>query len=644
MNISLNRQQQAAVTAPDGPLMIIAGAGTGKTSTLIRRLLYLVREKGVPPSRVLAITFTVRAAREMRERLHALAGGDAALDAIRIGTIHALCHEMLRETGALDGRTVITQADRTALIKALLKDPSFPTPGLTVKEFDRLITIEKSAALPLEQRSPACRSYQQALEERGLLDFDDLVLGALQLFASDAEAAKTMQRRFTHICVDEYQDVNRAQYLLLRCLCPEGVGLCVVGDADQAIYAFRGTQVENFLSFQRDVPGATVVRLTENYRSTAVILNAACALIRNNRARIAGELEPMRQPGHPIEVWELPDDAAEAAFIARETERLLGGVRFETLSAHDDLPAFGPQDIAVLYRLHQQSGPLKKALRQRGIPVRVAKSRSFYDEPRVAAALRMLELVRNPDSDAALEGLLTEGLFAIGKKSMDALRDAHRHNTPALRDVLQTARITAAARDRCAALLHAVTQLRERAASQTIEAITRDVWRTLYPEPASPDDTLLELLTCVMPYAHVAASQGVPQFLDKVALMQESDADDLGATDAVTLLTVHAAKGLEFPVVFLTGLEEGLFPYMPESEAGDEHREEERRLFYVGMTRARDRLYLTAARSRFLFGTRRDMSVSSFLSEIPEQYLLKKDLLKTHKKEKGRQMKLFTKI
>ncbi|MCX8042504.1 MAG: ATP-dependent helicase, partial [Desulfobacterota bacterium] len=642
---SLNESQRRAVTAPPGPLMIVAGAGTGKTTTLTHRIAYLITHTSARPENVLAITFTIRAAEQMRERLQTLGIGSERLDAVWIGTIHALCHEILSRFGQCIGRSngmiIISQPDRTTLIKTLLKDPLFPDSTLTPREFEHLITIEKGNGLSDEQMSPPCQYYQTRLNERGFCDYDDLIRDTIRLLKHAPDVRTLLQQRFIHIFVDEYQDINQAQYELLRLLCGEKANLCVVGDADQAIYAFRGAQLKIFLSFQHDFPQATVIRLQENYRSTATIIKAASAVVHHNRERMDMTLIPTQPDGHAIELLDVPSDGEEARIICRHIEKLIGGTRFETLPTQTDPGrSYGLGDIAVLYRVHQQNRLIKKALEERGIPVEVAKTRSFYDEPPVATVVQALEVVRYPERDHAMSALLAHKTFGLSLADRENLMTCVGEKGESLFDALQHGmylqKISRAGTERLINLINLLRMVRTALTTQTIDTITQMLWRVLNPED---EDLLPELITCVMPFTHINADSGIPLFLEKIAMLREGDFAG-PQREAVTLMTVHMAKGLEFPVVFLTGLDMGLFPFTSEDGLKMDI-EEERRLFYVGMTRAREKLYITTSRSRLLFGKRHQMEPSVFLMEIPPSYLKKTYVTAPRKKEKPRQMKLF---
>jgi DNA helicase-2/ATP-dependent DNA helicase PcrA len=671
---SLNPSQRLAVQTIDGPLLIIAGAGTGKTQTLFHRLAFLSSIHGIPAEKLLAITFTTKAANEMRERVFSLCRTGIDLSGLFVGTIHSLCYQILKNEGrahnAAPDFALLSPADQALILKNLMPE-FFPgsAPG-AIKKYALLLSREKNELAAELQSSPASRSpflqaYQTILEKESRLDFDDLIINTLAILKKYPSITGQLRSRFSHISVDEYQDVNTAQYLLIRELAGPFPNLCAVGDADQAIYAFRGAQVKNFLQFQNDFPGATIVRLEQNYRSTGTIIVAALQVIEKNSERIDKKLIAVKAAGAKIEVCEMLDEHKEAQFIAREIGRLLGGTSFETLAHfHPDetSPAKSFKDIALLYRLHAQSRLLRKALEQEGIPVQVATSLALYEEPDVEAIVNMLEIIDKPENDFALGELLLNAVRGLGPKTVQSLTNLAFERHSSIFTMLSTSsslqeEISADKRDSLDALLNLIQELKDKSLRMPLDELIREVHEKLPAQQSSPDsaveqsapndENLLDLLTAVMPFCHVPAAEGIPLFLEKLSLLNE------GATvspqpEAVTLLTVHGAKGLEFPVVFITGLEEGLFPYyMNTGEDETDNAEEERRLFYVGMTRAQDKLYLTHARSRFLFGERRALPRSSFLADIHEETLthytdplIKKHLQEKHKK-KVKQMSLF---
>ena len=432
---SLNPSQRLAVQTIDGPLLIIAGAGTGKTQTLVHRLAFLVSVHDIPAEKLLAITFTTKAANEMRERVFGLCRTGIDLSGLFVGTIHSLCYQILKNEGrahnAAPDFELLSPADQALILKNLVPE-FFPgsAPG-SIKKYALVLSREKNELAAGLQSSPASRSpflqaYQTILEREARLDFDDLIINTLAILKKYPSVTGQLRSRFSHISVDEYQDVNTAQYLLIRELAGPSPNLCAVGDADQAIYAFRGAQVKNFLQFQNDFPGAAIVRLEQNYRSTGTIIAAAQQVIEKNSERIDKKLIPVKAAGAKIEICEMLDEHQEARFVAREIGRLLGGTSFETLAHfHPDetLPVKSFKDIALLYRLHAQSRLLRKALEQEGIPVQVATSLALYEEPDVEAIINMLEVIHKPENDFALGELLQNAVRGLGPKTVQSLKD-----------------------------------------------------------------------------------------------------------------------------------------------------------------------------------------------------------------------------
>ena len=674
---ALSPSQRAAAQTIDGPLLIIAGAGTGKTRTLVHRLAYLVAEAHIPAENLLAITFTTRAADEMRERIAALCREGIDLSGLFVGTIHALCCRILRQearkAGFMGDFAVISPADQAAVIRSLAPRFFPEQQPLSLKNCELMLSREKNERAGNEAEhggptpgscTPFLRAYQERLEREALLDFDDLIIHTLAFLKRFALHAGELRDQFTHISVDEYQDVNTAQYLLIRELAGPRPNLCAVGDADQAIYAFRGAQVKNFLNFQQDFPAATVVRLEENYRSTRTIIAAAQQVIEKNRERIEKKLTAVKPAGPRIEQCEMLDERQEARFIASETGRLVGGTRFETLDRgqrDEELPELSFKDIAVLYRFHAQAGPVKKALEQAGIPVQVARGRSLFEEPGIEAVIAVLELLKDPGNDRAAAAVLENAVKGLGPKTVAALAArAAEHGTTVIDCIRNSGSLAEISADRWALLdsfLELLDGLAEKTAALALDQLIKEIAEKLFraaapaeteePAEARIDESLLELITAAMPFSGVPAAEGITLFLQKIAMLRDGEQVS-SQQEAVTLSTVHGAKGLEFPVVFIAGLEEGLFPYDRgfDADAADDP-EEERRLFYVGMTRAKEKLYLMHAQSRFLFGERRARPCSVFLAGIPAALVkrytdpLIKKKLQEKLDNKSKQMRLF---
>ena len=675
---SLSPSQRLAAQTVNGPLLVIAGAGTGKTRTLVHRLAYLVAEARVPPENLLAITFTTRAADEMRERIVALCSEGIDLSGLFVGTIHSFCHRILklecRAAGFAGDFEIISPADQAAVIRSLVPRFFLDQPSRSLKKYELMLSREKNERarlavenheLPPDSCSPFLRAYQEILEREALLDFDDLIIQALTFLKRFSLHAQELRSRFTHLSVDEYQDLNIAQYLLIRELAGPRPNLCAVGDADQAIYAFRGAQVKNFLNFQQDFPDATIVKLEENFRSTRTIIAASQQVIEKNRERIDKKLAAVKPAGARIELCELLDERQEARFIASEIERLVGGTRFESLGREpkdEELPELGFNDIAVLYRLHAQARHIKEALEQAGIPLQVARDRSLYEEPDVEAIITVLEVLQDQGNDVAAAALLENVVKGLGPKTVASLGDQAKKNSVSLIESIRRSsalpEITTDRKARLDLFLELLDGLMEKKKLLPLDELVREIAEKLFggealPEheessASQPDENLLDLITASMLFSAVPAAVGIPLFLGKIAMLRDGE-EIVPQQEAVTLLTVHGAKGLEFPVVFIAGLEQGLFPYDRgvDADAADDP-EEERRLFYVGMTRAREKLYLLHAHSRFLFGERAARPCSEFLLSIPAEtatrytdpLVAKRAMEKLEKKPK--QMNLFS--
>lgn len=625
----LNPEQRAAVSTVDGAVLIIAGAGTGKTRTLVSRLAYLVEEARIAPRNLLALTFTVKAADEMRERAQALCTSGIDLAPVTVGTFHSLCFDILKQHGDLIGLpdeiSIISPPAQQRLIAELAGSFFNDGPAPAARTLCRELALEKSTSQPTNKLSPFCRAYQSELTRRSLLDFDDLILKTVELLQARPAVAGALRDRFSHVSVDEYQDVSRAQYLLLRLLCGRHPNLCAVGDADQAIYAFRGAQVKNFLNFQIDFPGTTVCYLTDNYRSSATIIDAAQHVIQNNKIRIEKQLRPARPEGAKIHVVELDDEYMEADWIASEIASLLGGIGFESMCSGDDsVRSFS--DIAILYRLRQQSRTLLKALNRRGIPVAEHAGNWLFENRQVQILLDLLEILVNPANDGAVADLLRSGHFCPGERSAERLiAEAVRQGVPLVqlcRNPETVPGLQQRACERIRILGALIEDIQARSPSMPLYQLINWLWDSVFAASLEPDDDMLAFATAALPFSREGAAGSAGAFLKKVYLMREGESL-APEQECVRLMTAHGAKGLEFPVVFISGAEQNLFPCHldPQEEHDDAQVEEERRLFYVAMTRARDRLYITSARSRYVFGQSLPGAPSRFSAEIPEDCL-----------------------
>ncbi len=624
---SLNEPQREAVTHGDGPLLVLAGAGSGKTRVLTHRVAHLVASGACRAPEITAVTFTNKAAREMRTRVERLLDGRGGVGGAFVGTFHRWALEVLRrwpEPAGLPPRFSIVDADeQRSLMTKVLKDlgvdpkelPARAVLGRISREVNAGRTVadlEKRAGDPAAARvAAAWRHYAERKTAAGVVDFDDMLVLALQVLRSHEPAAKLMSRRARHLLVDEFQDTNRIQMRLLDTVLAQPRSITAVGDEDQSIYRWRGAELANILEFERTFPGARVVSLEENYRSSAPILAVAGGLIAANLQRRGKRLFTSREGGEPVRLLVAEDERAEARWVAdRVEERAAAGVT-----------PLG--QTAVLVRTNAQTRAFEEELTRRRIPHRVVGGLRFWQRAEVKDALAYLRLVVHPDDVLAFERVVNVPARGIGAATLDALRrhadDAGLPLTAAARQLPET--LTPRARMALGRFFEVLDEARSRRgelapgalvgwlleASGLLATFDRDE-----PEAVARRENLEQLAAAVEDAAERGGS--LEDLLDSVALL--SDADEETVPDAVSLMTLHSAKGLEFDDVFLAGLEDGLLPHANSRDDAD-GLEEERRLAYVGMTRARRRLALTAARSRFLFGTRHQTRPSRFLDELP---------------------------
>jgi len=648
----LNPRQLEAVRHGDGPLLVLAGAGSGKTRVLTYRIAGLIRDRGVPPSGILAVTFTNKAAGEMRERLTALLGPQTAR-ALWIGTFHATCSRILRTSGAaagVDRRFVIYDDDdqRTLMRETLraldLDDRRFP-PSAVLAEIGRaknelLDHVAFAARAETARESTLAQiyaSYQRRLDDARALDFDDLLLRTVRLFLDAPDVLAQYQDRFRHILVDEYQDTNHAQYMLVGLLARRHRNLCVVGDDDQAIYRWRGADVRNILEFERDYPEARVVALEQNYRSTQRILAVAAAVIHHNPHRHPKTLWTANPEGEPVGLYEAFDGYDEARYIG------------EQIRAHQ---AAGGRagEVAVLYRTHAQSRQLEEMFLRLGIPYQIVGGVRFYERAEIKDLLAYLRLASNPADEAGLRRVVNVPRRGVGDTTLRRL-DAHarEHGTTLWEALRATVRpggtavppaggLGGAVRAGLVEFADLVEDLGAFAADHSArDVLLRAMERTGYRRMLEAEGTdeayarleNLEELAAVAQEVEAATEDGsLEMLLQHLALQTDADTVDEQRPDRVTLMTLHSAKGLEFPIVVLAGLEEGLFPHMRALEQ-DADLAEERRLCYVGMTRAQRRLLLTYAHARTAYGTTRPSVPSRFLAEMPAEALVRAATPKT---------------
>ena len=621
----LNDEQARAVTHGDGPLLILAGAGSGKTKTLTHRIAYLIGELKVFPSRILAVTFTNKAAKEMRQRLAQLLDEDAENRQFMpwMGTFHSICVRILRMDGAhigLDKRFLIYDTDdQVSLMKQIMKARGLTDKDIKPRAVLSVISNAKNEMRSAEDFSMSARgpreqkiaelffAYEKALKEAAALDFDDLLTKTVELLQNSPEIRQKWQRQFEYILIDEYQDTNAVQYALIKLLVNERRNLCVVGDDAQSIYSFRGADYTNILNFERDFPGTTVVKLEQNYRSTGAILDLANSLIQHNIHRTDKNLWTANGDGIDPKLWQLYSESEEALAIANEVQAQITNGR-----------QYG--DVAVLYRTNAQSYAIERALRQSYIPYKIVGGLRFLDRAVVKDVLAYLRLLYQPSDRVSFLRIVNVPKRGIGTVSVAKFLDwndaARRDIVSGLLAVGEADNLTARAKRPLLELGKTLEELQQEIDGSPAELIEKIIKRTGYGDfinDGTPQaEERMENIGVLL--AEAKAYVDVPAFLEEMALMSSADT---AAEQQVTLMTLHAAKGLEFPVVFLAGLEEGILPHARVFDSGKaDDIEEERRLCYVGVTRAREELFVSCASSRTQFGQIGYNMPSRFLDEM----------------------------
>ena len=652
----LNPEQARAVTTTDGPLLILAGAGSGKTRVLAHRIAYLIGVSGVRPWQILAVTFTNRAAGELRERIISLVG-EPGRD-VQAGTFHSICARVLRRDGEAIGisrRFVVYDTDdQQALMKTILREEDMPLTG-EFRPSAVLGAISRAKNEMLDAQfltdnavnhhekviARLARRYVERLKQVGALDFDDLLLEAVRLFDEAPDVLARYQDRWRYLHVDEYQDTNRPQYLWVRALAAKHRNLAVVGDDDQSIYRWRGADIRNILDFERDYPDATVVKLERNYRSTQLILDAAHAVVSRNTERTDKKLWTEQAGGRPIQRFEAYNEEEEAEWIARQIEGLTGG-RGSVLTRRaddDDGEALRPRDVAVMYRMNAQSRAIEESFLRYGIRYQLVGGTRFYARREVKDALAYLRVLRSDADSVSFERIINVPARAIGDKTIEALRGAARRDGITTWEAIERAArgevegLAPRARTSLADFAALVRRLRSRVGVLALPELLDEVleasgYRAMLADGSEDGEerwaNLLELRSVTTRYDDLQPEDALDRLLEETALVADQDSYE-GDANAVTLITLHAAKGLEFPVVFIAGLEEGLFPH---SRALDDEKEleEERRLAYVGITRAKKRLFLSHAWRRATWGMGQMSVPSRFLLEIPAELMVGPDL------------------
>ncbi|MQN01837.1 MAG: ATP-dependent DNA helicase PcrA [Lachnospiraceae bacterium] len=643
----LNKEQLEGVLTTEGPVLILAGAGSGKTRVLTHRVAYLIAEKNVNPWNIMAITFTNKAAAEMRERVDRIAGEGS--EGVWISTFHSACVRILRRfadrIGYKNSFSIYDSDDSKSLMKQIIKLKNLDPKKYKEKRFLGQISDFKNNLIDCDEAEKYLkgaegrltagiyREYQARLKSNNAMDFDDLIMNAVLLLKSDKEVKAYYNDRLHYIMVDEYQDTNAAQFELIKLLSEKRKNLCVVGDDDQSIYKFRGADITNILSFEEHFPGAKVIKLEQNYRSYTSILNAANAVIKNNRGRKDKSLWSNRGEGEKVRFRQFESSYEEADFIADDIRK-----REKSLTADY-------KDFAVLYRTNAQSRTLEEKLMMAGIPYRIVGGINFYQRREIKDILAYLTAIENPDNDVAIRRILNVPKRGIGATTEGKIAEYAAGRSLSFYDGMQLGvenGMFGRSGKKLSDFMSFIDTLRTKLSFHGVVGLVKDIIEdTGYSEELKLEDTdesrarlenLDELINKAALFEHeinedeetkdLPADEKLSLFLQDVSLMTSADTGD-DAENHVTLMTLHAAKGLEFPHVYITGLEDGLFPSQLSinSDDSDEEIEEERRLMYVGITRAMDTLTLTCAKARMVRGQTEYMPVSRFVKEIPAELL-----------------------
>lgn len=657
----LNKEQQEAVKHMEGPLLILAGAGSGKTTMMTHRIAYML-EKGVSPYNILAVTFTNKAAGEMKDRIESLTGGTRGM---WVMTFHAMCVRILRNHGEVlgfkNGFSIYDESDKKALLKRIVKDLKIDEKIYPVSYLGSVISSCKEAEedpddyiennsmnFKAETVAKVYARYMEDLQQNNAMDFDDLLWNAVKLFEASSEVLSYYQERFKYIMVDEYQDTNYLQYKLIHALAEKSHNLCVVGDDDQCIYQWRGADIRNILDFEKDFPETKVIKLEQNYRSDANILDLANSVIANNRNRKAKELWTDRNEGSKITYRRLEDEQREAWYVGGEIQRL-----------HDE-EGIPFNDMAILYRKNAQSRPFEEKFSFRGIPYRVLGGTRFYDRKEIKDVMSYMHLVENPSDDVAMARIINEPKRGLGPKSLGGIVSYAKAYKLSIFEALKEQEVLGSLSRKSRAVVEDLVTMLDELGTEQDNMELSDIYDNLirrsgYLTALEAENTveadarienILELRSVIVEFEEKAAGSVLTDeedefreerdrlredgfdvkeptllqsFLERIALLSDIDNRD-ESEDAVVMMTLHSSKGLEFPVVFMPGMENGLFPGSASMDDPSK-MEEERRLCYVGITRAMRKLYLTGAQTRMLYG-RTDFTIESeFMREMDTDLL-----------------------
>ena len=630
----LNDKQYEAVVNTEGPCLVIAGAGSGKTKVLTHKIAYILQEKNVKPWDIIAITFTNKAANEMKERIAGLIGDN--LNDMWVGTFHSICVRILRRfidrIGFESSFIIFDTSDQRTLIKNCLKDLGIDDKLFSDRAVQSEISNAKNEMLEPEQYTIKAQGdfrkekiasiyslYQKRLKENNAIDFDDIINYTIKILMENPDILEYYSNKFKYVLVDEYQDTNKAQFTLITLLASKNGNITVVGDNDQGIYSFRGADISNILNFERDFPGTKIIKLEQNYRCTGNILSAANAVIQNNEVKYKKKLWTENDTGNLPKVYSADNEYDEATYIVEQIEHLKREEYYKY------------SDFAILYRMNTQSRAIEDILRRENIPYKIIGGLKFYERKEIKDIIAYLRLIQNTSDNLSLKRIINEPKRGIGKTSLEAIEEISNTNGISMYQVIKDAdkyglnRVYLKSRE----FINVIEELRQKKADLKIsELIKLTLNKTGYTKSLEDEKTieaenrienLEEFLTVAIEFEEEIAENSLQEFLEGITL--SSDIDNIEEEeDSVTLMTLHSAKGLEFPVVFLVGMEEGIFPGY-KSIAEQKELEEERRLCYVGITRAKENLFLTCSKKRTIFGSTSCNPVSRFLKEIPQELL-----------------------
>ncbi len=630
----LNNKQKEAVLTTEGPCLVIAGAGSGKTKVLTHKIAYLIEEKNIKPWNIISITFTNKAANEMKQRVEKIVG-DAVKD-MWMGTFHSICVRILRKfierLGYSSSFIIFDSSDQKTLVKDCLKTLKIDDKYFTDKSVLYEISNAKNEMLDPEAYGIKYASdfrkekiakiyslYQSRLKENNAVDFDDIINLTIKILTDNQDILEYYTEKFKYVLVDEYQDTNKAQFMLISILASKYGNITVVGDNDQGIYSFRGADISNILNFEKDFPGTRIIKLEQNYRCTGNILKAANAVIKNNEMKYKKSLWTENEEGQMPNIFRGEDEYGESNYIVKQIEKLRNQEKIKF------------SNCAVLYRMNSQSRAIEDILRRENIPYRIIGGQKFYERKEIKDIISYLRLIFNTSDNLALKRIINEPKRGIGKTSLDKIQEISEKTGESMYSIIKNSEQYGLNRVYVNAMefIELIEDIKEKSYNTLISELIKEILKKSgYTKALELENTieaesriqnLDEFLTVAIEFEQESADNTLQEFLEGITLT--SDLDNMEETDeTVTLMTLHSAKGLEFPVVFLVGLEEGIFPGY--KSIGEPHElEEERRLFYVGITRAKKYLYLTCAKRRTIFGSTSYNAVSRFVKEIPKELI-----------------------